>query len=124
MKMPKPEKLLQFIIILILLIVIFSGFLYHLFGYNIMGILDKTPLCIFRLITGKKCPGCGMTHAFISIGQLNISEAFRFNIFAIPLFLYIIIFLIRPKSREIFNNKFFVYLILIIALVYWVVRNL
>jgi len=122
--MIRPEKVLRFSIILILLTVIFSGLLYFLFDFDSIHLLNKTQLCVFRIITGKKCPGCGMTHAFLSIGKLQIVESFKYNIFALPFFIFMILYIIFPKIKTISQNKILIYSILFLAIVYWIVRNL
>ncbi len=35
--------------------------------------------CLFRLATGIKCPGCGLTHAFAHLLKLEFSEAWEHN---------------------------------------------
>lgn len=35
--------------------------------------------CIFRMLTGINCPGCGMTRAYMELLHFNIAGAFRFN---------------------------------------------
>lgn len=42
-----------------------------LFGYEL------PPLCLFRAITGWRCPGCGLTRSFAFMGHGMIVEAFR-----------------------------------------------
>jgi hypothetical protein len=37
--------------------------------------------CLFRLIFGFKCPGCGLTHAFIHLFKLEFKEAYSENHF-------------------------------------------
>ena len=37
--------------------------------------------CPFRLITGFKCPGCGVTHYCLAMLRLDLSAAFRANPF-------------------------------------------
>jgi hypothetical protein len=39
-------------------------------------------VCPFRFVTGIPCPGCGMTHSFLSIIQGNIQDAACFNPFS------------------------------------------
>ena len=41
-------------------------------------------ICIFKLITGIPCPGCGMGRASLSILRGNIIESFSYNILCIP----------------------------------------
>lgn len=35
--------------------------------------------CLFHLITGFKCPGCGITRMLLSIVQLDFVAAFHYN---------------------------------------------
>lgn len=35
--------------------------------------------CVFRLLTGLKCPGCGVTHLAVAMLHGNIHEAFMAN---------------------------------------------
>ena len=37
--------------------------------------------CPFRLITGFRCPGCGVTHYCLAMLRLDLSAAFRANPF-------------------------------------------
>jgi hypothetical protein len=47
-----------------------------LFGY--FGIDIGIP-CLFRLATGLKCPGCGLSHAFAHLLKLEFAEAWEHN---------------------------------------------
>ena len=31
--------------------------------------LPELPLCLFKALTGLRCPGCGLTHAFLAAGR-------------------------------------------------------
>ncbi len=35
--------------------------------------------CVFRLTTGLRCPGCGVTHMLLSLLRLDFAAAFRQN---------------------------------------------
>ncbi len=35
--------------------------------------------CVFNLITGLKCPGCGITRMFVSLASLDFSAAWGYN---------------------------------------------
>ncbi len=37
--------------------------------------------CIFRLITGWKCPGCGVSHMLVAMARFHFKEAFLENAF-------------------------------------------
>ena len=52
-----------------------------------MALLDAGPiLCPLRRLTGLPCPGCGLTHAFVSLGHGDIAAALRFNALSLMLF--------------------------------------
>lgn len=36
-------------------------------------------ICLFKLITGHECWGCGMTRAFNELFNLNFQKAYEFN---------------------------------------------
>ena len=36
-------------------------------------------LCLFRIITGKECIGCGITRAFYELFNLNFEKACEYN---------------------------------------------
>ena len=57
-------------------------------------ILDIIYVCPFNYYFHIPCPGCGMTRAFKLILQGNILESLRYNLLAIPLFIFIILSMI------------------------------
>ncbi len=57
-------------------------------------ILDITYVCPFNHYFHIPCPGCGMTRAFKLILQGNILASLRYNLLAIPLFIFIILSMI------------------------------
>ena len=87
--------------------------------------------CLFHLITGFKCPGCGITRMLISLLKLDLPAAFQYNAavlcllpFLFPLLLYWVYRYIRygfhqnPKPIEAICWVF-----VAILLVWGVVRN-
>lgn len=60
--------------------------------------------CLFRLITGIPCPGCGMTRAFRYIIDGKLLMAINTNFFAIPLFAFLAIVPIWI-AFDILNNR-------------------
>ena len=45
---------------------------------------DGATLCAFRLLTGHRCPGCGMGHAVVSAMRGHWSESFHHHPLGIP----------------------------------------
>lgn len=84
--------------------------------------------CIFSEITGLYCPGCGITRMFISLFNLDIYQAFRYNplvfIYLIFTTFYMCIQLFTKKYDRLFNNTKFLLVVLFITLIYGVMRNI
>ncbi len=47
--------------------------------YYVLARFWHAPPCLFRLFTGLKCPGCGVTHMVLAITQLDFPLAFHSN---------------------------------------------
>jgi len=66
-------------------VVILSPF-FVLSIYKLCSVLNIKTLCIWKLLTGHNCWGCGMTHATICILKGNFIEAIEYNKFVIIVF--------------------------------------
>ena len=62
-------------------------------------------LCPIYNIFGKKCIGCGMTRAFISILQFDFISAVNYNLLSIPLFIGIAIYCLFLLIDLIFGKN-------------------
>ena len=54
----------------------------------------KAPRCLFKLVTGYECPGCGSQRAFHSLLHGDIAAAWHYNpfvFFAVPTAIFYII---------------------------------
>ena len=120
------KRLLHVIKKYIILLLIFI--IYYLININ-TGIYIP---CIFRKITGFKCPGCGITSMLFELLHFHIKEAFMFNPlvfiylpFIIIYFLYLDYLYIYDKNDKILVKvpEYLKVLVLIITLLYGVVRN-
>lgn len=92
----------RFINILILSVLILFLIIINFFPVN----------CVFKQFTGIYCPGCGLTRAFKSLTSFNFIEAVTFNILSIPLFVFIVFFVVNLlidiiKNRFVFIPKLF-----------------
>lgn len=47
-------------------------------------------LCPIRRVTGRRCPGCGMTRAMTFITRGHLRKAISVNIFAVPVALVVL----------------------------------
>jgi hypothetical protein len=62
---------------------------------------DNYPVvCIHEKITGMKCFSCGLSHSFSLIVRGRITEAIRWNIYGIQVFLF---FLLQLVMRIVFS---------------------
>jgi len=88
--------------------------------------------CIFRKITGLRCPGCGNTRAVTAIARLDFAEALRYNYLfpAEMLYLaYITIYCsaayLRTGRADLMPKPAWLNIVfLIILCVWWVIRNI
>jgi hypothetical protein len=89
------------------------------------------PPCIFRLLTGLQCPGCGSTRSLHQLLHGHFATAFALN----PLFVIAIPFLmfallrhtslsfrgITPKPNALPAR--YIYLIFVVIVSFWIFRN-
>lgn len=71
-------------------IVIFLPFLFLLLHHLLFAAGIKT-ICLWLIITGHECPGCGITHAVVSVLKGHFVEAWHYNhgiVIVFPLLLY------------------------------------
>jgi len=62
---------------------------------------DNYPLvCIHQKITGKPCFSCGLSHSFSLIVRGKISEAYKWNVYGLRVFLF---FLLQLIMRVFFS---------------------
>ena len=89
--------------------------------------------CIFKIITGFKCPGCGITHLLFHIIKLDLKDAFYDNPLVFIYLPFIIVYYIYQNYLYIYNKKDyivkkipnFIWIILIvITILYGIIRNI
>lgn len=82
--------------------------------------------CMFHMITGFYCPGCGATRAIRELTRFNIYQAFRYNALIIILFPFVIAYIIYKyifKGKKNIPNNIFVFL-LIVTILFGILRNI
>jgi hypothetical protein len=89
------------------------------------------PDCIFKVITGLQCPGCGGLRGTHEIMHLNFTEAFSYNplvFISTPVIIYVIIYfalsLFGIKMPKLTLTPVLATLISVIVLLFWIYRNL
>ena len=69
-------------------------------GYLVLILQDGIPGthhiegCLFKLVTGHPCPGCGMGRATLALFHGNIPASFSYNILCLPFTLAMIVALL------------------------------
>jgi hypothetical protein len=117
-----PRRLLRISIGVILAVMAVSSLLYHLGSINIMNRLPNVTLCPFHAITGISCPGCGMTRALLSIGQLRFGEGIHWNPFSIPLLIVMGICFCHGKTLLWLRRPWITRAALIGVMTFWIIR--
>ena len=89
------------------------------------------PICLFRLVTGYTCPGCGSTRAMHQLLHGHIIAAFMLNplfLLAIPFLLYALlrysVIVMRggvPRGNTL--PAHYIYALFFIVLSFWIFRN-
>jgi hypothetical protein len=87
--------------------------------------------CVFNLITGLKCPGCGVTKMCLSLIRLDIGAAFKANpaiLLLSPLMAFtagrmLYVYIKYDRHRETFT-QISVYFMLVVLVLFGILRNI
>ena len=86
------------------------------------------PRCLFHMLTGLDCPGCGGTRAVYQLLHGNFSDAFKLNpllfVFLIPVALCSLPSFIRGENPKFMSTPWFGWTSAVVLTVFWVGRNL
>ena len=89
------------------------------------------PKCLFRLLTGYDCPGCGSQRAFHALLHGRLAEAWGYNpylFFAVPAGAVLIaaeaVRRSHPRLHRTLVNPLSATIILAATIAWWVFRNL
>lgn len=88
--------------------------------------------CLFHLVTGLKCPGCGVTRMLMSILRLDLSAAFSYNAVLLCLLPPLLSLALFPLIRYVRTGSRFmtraenalIYAAAAVLIIWGVVRNL
>lgn len=89
------------------------------------------PRCVFKMLTGLSCPGCGSQRAIHSMLGGDFVAAFRHNaLFVVELPLIALLLSARvlgsraPKLNRLLSARFFILFILATIIIWTIVRNI
>jgi hypothetical protein len=116
------DQFLRMGVIFVLAGVCFAGVVFHLFEIDLIDHLPTRSLCPFHAVTGLACPGCGMTRALISLGQLKPGAAIGYNVFSMPLFISMILYVRPGKFSSFLRHQAVGIFMLILVVLVWLMR--
>ena len=117
-----PNDSLRTLVIIALAVVSSSGVFLYLFEIDFMNYLPTVSLCPFHAITGLPCPGCGMTRAMMSLGQLKLEAAMEYNMFSTPLLILMVLYVWPGKFPSFLQHKLFSIIMVIVVIFVWLIR--
>lgn len=91
------------------------------------------PKCVFKLITGYDCPGCGFQRAVHALLHGRISEAIHYNLFllvGIPYLLAIVFANFLPYSKKkqkmlaVLEGRALAYSYVVLFFLWMIIRNI
>jgi len=116
------DQFLRISVILVLAAISSAGVIFYLFEIDLINHLPTRSFCPFHAITGLACPGCGMTRAMISLGQLKPGAALGYNLFSMPLLIFMILYVWPGKFPSFLQHQVFSIFILILVIIVWLMR--
>lgn len=118
----RSKKVLKGALIVFLVGVLYTVFI-HLTGISIP--------CVFKLVTGFKCPGCGVSAMCLSLMRFNFKKAFLSNnvLFCLLPFMaavagrLIYVYIKTGKTRDRFSD-ISIWIMIVILIVWGILRNI
>lgn len=116
--------------------VIFSGIFTLIIVYKVYNPIENIyfPKCAFKEFTGYKCPGCGSQRAIHYLLNFDIGNAINENILLVLSIPYLLLgfffdLIKNPndkilKWRKILFGTVAIYIILLIIVSFWILRNI
>jgi hypothetical protein len=89
--------------------IIFAGVILLIFAYSgfFSPVKDNYPVvCIHEKLSGEPCVSCGLSHSFSLIVRGRISEAYKWNIYAMRIFLFFAAQLLLRVAFSMFYIKY------------------
>ena len=119
---PGTDSILQGGCIFILAVILLDYVLFSFYGFDLKDKLPRHSICLINTITGKPCPGCGMTRAFLSLGQLNFEQAFKENLLSFFLFPLVAFCAVKKRFPLWLGSRRAGKIILLGILLFWAYR--
>lgn len=91
------------------------------------------PKCIWKLLTGYDCPGCGFQRALHAALHGHLAEAAHYNLFlllALPYLVAVILsdWVLRGETalrwRRVTHSQWMLWTYIVLFFVWWIARNL
>ncbi len=109
-------------------IILAIGIIYYLF----VKITHLGIPCVFNLITGLHCPGCGISRMFISLASLDFKSAFGYNAYimvlgpiaAIFVLRHYLIYILKGKQKKDTLENVLLVIAIILAITFGILRNI
>ena len=116
------DHILRIAVIFVLAVVSSAGVFLHLFEIDFINYLPSISLCPFHAITGLECPGCGMTRALISLGQLKPGAAVGYNLFSMPLLCLMVLYVWPGKFPSFLQHQAVGIFMFVMVILVWLMR--
>lgn|SRR5690625_2979830 len=80
--------------------------------------------CVFNVVTGFECPGCGMTRATLALLEGNLYQAFRWNMLIFILIpLYCAYILLSKTDKYAKQSRALMVTMLTLSVLFFILRN-
>lgn len=74
----------------------------------LLSLFTDRSICPINYFFGRKCPGCGMTHAFRALLRMDLCSAFNHNPLSVPLFFGILVYFILGTADILFDKTYII----------------
>jgi hypothetical protein len=76
-------------------------------AFGVVKVFQIPLFCIWKVVFGIPCPGCGLTRAFTEICRFDFLSAERWNILSVPLALGLLVVAIWAVGEVAFKSGIF-----------------
>lgn len=80
--------------------------------------------CVFRELTGFLCPGCGITRLCLALIDIDLYQAFRFNMLVFLLVPMYVIYLLMSRKGWKKTSSMMMGAMVVITLLFGILRNI